>query len=64
VASIPVFVNGGQTDVIAISGITGVLGPGPTNFAISCNETASGIRFFDADIDFVALSPTSLGGSL
>jgi hypothetical protein len=53
----PVFVNGGQTDVIAIASVTGIVGPGPTPVSIQCNETASGIRFFDGQVSFVALSP-------
>ena len=53
----PVFVNGGQTDVIGIAGVTGILGPGPVTFGIVCNETASGIRYFDGHVSFVALSP-------
>lgn len=56
--TIPVFVNGGQTDVIAISGITGVVGPGPVSFGVFCNEQASGIRYFDGSLSFVALSPS------
>ncbi len=53
----PVFVNGGQTDVITISGVTVVLGPGSFSFRIECNETASGIRYFNGHVSFVALSP-------
>jgi hypothetical protein len=58
IEGIPVFVNGGQTDVIAISGITGPVGPGPASFGLWCNETASGVRYFDGSISFVALSPS------
>jgi len=53
----PVFVNGGQTDVMTISGISDVLGPGTYSFGIVCNETASGIRYFDGNVSAVALSP-------
>lgn len=53
----PVFVNGGQTDVMTISGISDVLQPGTYSFGIVCNETASGIRYFDGNVDAVALSP-------
>jgi hypothetical protein len=53
----PVFVNGGQTDAIAISGVVGVVGPGTIQFLIECNEEASGIRYFDAHLSLVALSP-------
>ena len=56
-STIPVFVNGGQTDVIAISGVTGVMGPGPVSFEMICNESASGIRYFNGRLSFVALSP-------
>jgi len=56
-ASVPVFVNGGQTDVIAISAVTPPVGPGPVMLSIRCNETASGIRYFDGRVNFVALSP-------
>jgi hypothetical protein len=54
---VPVFVNGGQTDVIAISAVTPVVGPGQISLGIQCNETASGIRYFDGRVSFVALSP-------
>jgi hypothetical protein len=54
---IPVFVNGGQTDAIGISGVTDVVGPGPISLGIQCNETASGIRYFNGRVSFVALSP-------
>ncbi len=53
----PVFVNGGQTDVITISGVSVVVGPGSFSFRIECNETASGIRYFNGHVSFVALSP-------
>jgi hypothetical protein len=53
----PVFVNGGQTDVIAISGVTSIIGPGDSIFDIQCNETAEGIRYFNGHVSFVALSP-------
>jgi hypothetical protein len=53
----PVFVNGGQTDVMSVSGITNVLGPGTYSFGLVCNETASGIRYFDGNVSVVALSP-------
>jgi hypothetical protein len=53
----PVFVNGGQTDVMTVSGITDVLGPGTWSFNMVCNETASGIRYFDGNVNVVALSP-------
>ena len=53
----PVFVNGGQTDVMTISGISDVLGPGTFSFGIVCNETASGIGYFDGNVSVVALSP-------
>jgi hypothetical protein len=53
----PVFVNGGQTDVMSVSGITDVLGPGKYSFNMVCNETASGIRYFDGNVNVVALSP-------
>jgi hypothetical protein len=53
----PVFVNGGQTDVIAISGVTRIVGPGRIQLRIDCNETASGIRYFNPRVSFVALSP-------
>ena len=53
----PVFVNGGQTDVIAISGITSVVGPGSLPFGLLCNETAGGIRYFDGHVSVVAISP-------
>ena len=49
--------GGGQTDVIGISGVTGILGPGPVTLGIACNETASGVRYFDGNVSFVALSP-------
>jgi hypothetical protein len=52
----PVFANGGQTDVMAIAGVTGVVG-GLSQLEIYCNETADGIRFFDGHVTFVALSP-------
>jgi hypothetical protein len=55
--SVPVFVNGGQTDVIAISAVTPVVGPGAISLGIECNETASGIRYFNPRVSFVALSP-------
>jgi hypothetical protein len=55
--TIPVFVNGGQTDVIAISAVTGVVGPGAVSFDLACNEQASGIRYFDGRLSVVALSP-------
>ena len=53
----PVFVNGGQTDVMSVSGITDVLQPGTYSFGLVCNETASGIRYFDGNVSVVALSP-------
>ena len=53
----PVFVNGGQTDVLAVSGISDVLQPGTYSFGLVCNETASGIRYFDPNVSAVALSP-------
>jgi hypothetical protein len=53
----PVFVNGGQTDVMTVSGISDVLGPGKYSFNMVCNETASGIRYFDGNVNVVALSP-------
>jgi hypothetical protein len=53
----PVFVNGGQTDVIAVSGVTDVLEPAQYEFDLVCNETASGIRYFDGQLSVVALSP-------
>jgi hypothetical protein len=53
----PVFVNGGQTDVMTVSGITDVLEPGTYSFNMVCNETASGIRYFDGNVNVVALSP-------
>jgi hypothetical protein len=53
----PVFVNGGQTDVITISGVTGIVA-GPIQPRIDCNETASGIRYFNGHVTFVALSPS------
>jgi hypothetical protein len=51
-----VFVNGGQTDVIAISGVTGTVGPGPESFEIECNQTADGIRYFEGHLSLVELS--------
>jgi hypothetical protein len=53
----PVFVNGGQTDVMAMSAVTPVVGPGSFSFFIYCNETASGIRYFNGHVSAVALSP-------
>jgi hypothetical protein len=53
----PVFVNGGQTDVMPISAVTPVVGPGSFSFFIYCNETASGIRYWNGHVSAVALSP-------
>jgi hypothetical protein len=53
----PVFANGGQTDVMAISAVTPVVGPGSFSFFIYCNEEASGIRYFNGHVSAVALSP-------
>ena len=49
---------GGANYVITISGITDVVGPGPVSFKLYCNEEASGIRYFEGRLSFVALSPS------
>jgi hypothetical protein len=56
--TIPVFANGGQTDVMAISAVTAVFQPGQVSLAMLCDEEASGIRYFDGHLTLVALSPS------
>jgi hypothetical protein len=48
-----------QTDAAAMSGVTGVLGPGPIKFGLDCEEQSSGIRYVDAHLSYVELSPDS-----
>jgi hypothetical protein len=58
-STMPVFVNDGQTDVITITGVTDVVGPGPASFGLYCWESASGIRYFNGRLSLVALSPSA-----
>ena len=48
-----------QTDAAAMSGVTGVLGPGPIKFGLDCEEQSGGIRYVDAHLSYVELSPGS-----
>jgi hypothetical protein len=47
-----------QPDVMTMSGITGVVGPGPIAFGLDCDELAGQpIKYVQAHLTFVELSP-------
>ena len=48
----------GQTDELTMTGVTGVVGPGPIAFGLDCVELASApIRYAAAHVTYVELSP-------
>ena len=47
-----------QADVISVSGVTDVVGPGPIAFGLDCNEEGQGgIHYSHGHLSFVELSP-------
>ena len=46
-----------ESDASALSGITGVLGPGPVDFGVDCNENSGSIHYQDVGLSAVAISP-------
>ncbi len=47
-----------QADVISMSGVTDVVGPGPIAFGLDCNEEGQGgIHYSHGHLSFVELSP-------
>ena len=48
-----------QDDSAAMSGVTGVVGPGPIKFGLDCNEQSGGIGYLFPHISYVELSPGS-----
>jgi hypothetical protein len=48
-----------QGDAAAMSGVTGILGPGPIRFGLDCDEFSGGINYGLAHLSYVELSPGS-----
>jgi hypothetical protein len=46
-----------DTDSFALSGVTGVLGPGSVDFAIDCNNGFGGVYYFNLGLTALAISP-------